>query len=238
MGTKTKSFVRSLRNKGLKLFLDVQDVSDTVSKDGLCTGTKNDLKQLNASAVRHSLHTCHVTYTGVQGQEKGSLAPSSRLAESCTFVCQQSNHKNSKTASLEMFMAQIQSERYSKQQMQGWRALYRENGLRPFLEFITPKRNKASTASPLFAQESSAAGLSNTLIWGVCVIPAVRWQTSGQIIPSCFFSLGTAEPNCVNGNRLSIHPLCPAPIETLPSLNQFKLTFFSKGMLQTWRNLL
>lgn len=236
MGTKTKSFVRSLRNKGLKLFLDVQDVSDTVSKDGLCTGTKNDVKQLNASAVRHSLHACHVTYTGVQGQEKGSLAPSSRLAESCTFVCQQSNHKNRKTASLEMFMAQIQSERYSKQQVQGWRALYRENGLRPFLEFITPKRNKASTASPLFAQESSAAGLSNTLIWGVCVIPAVRWQRVVRSFPPV--SSAWELQNCVNGNRLSIHPLCPAPIETLPSLNQFKLTFISNGMLQTWRNLL
>lgn len=128
MGAKTKPFVRSLRNNGLKLFLDVQDVSDTVSEDGLSSGTKNAVKQLNASAVRHSLHTCHVTYTGVQGQEKGSLAPSSRLAESCTFVCQQPNHKNSNTASLEIFMAQSI---YSKQQEQGWRALYRENSLRP-----------------------------------------------------------------------------------------------------------
>lgn len=193
MGTKTKSFVRSLGKNGLTLFLDGQDASDTVSADGLCTGTNNAGKQLNASAARHSLHTCHVTYTGVQGQEKSSLAPSSRLAESRTFVCQQSNHKNCNKASLEMFMAPILSERYSQQQEQGWRALYRENSLRPFLEFITAKRNKANTASPLFSQESYAAGLSNTLIWGVCVIPAVRWQTSGQIILLCFFSLVTAE---------------------------------------------
>lgn len=75
--------------------------------------------------------------------------------------------------------------------------LYRENSLRPFLEFITPKRNKASTASSLFLQVSSAVGLSNTLIWGMCVTPAVRWQMSGKtILSSVFFNLVTVLMAC------------------------------------------
>lgn len=64
-----------------------------------------------------------MTYTGVQGQEKGNLAPSSRLAESCTFICQQPNHINSNTTSLEMFMAQIQSERNFKAKRAGLKGL-------------------------------------------------------------------------------------------------------------------
>lgn len=92
----------------------------------------NAVKQFNASAVRHSLHTCQVggrwlscplTDTGVQGQDKGNLAPSSRLAWPCTFICQQPNHKNTNIAILEMFMAQIQSERFLKATKEGAKAI-------------------------------------------------------------------------------------------------------------------
>lgn len=177
MGTKTKSFVRSLRNNGLKLLLDVQDVCVTVSKDGLSTGTENAIKQLNTRAVRHSLRTCQIggcvsrdLHRG-SGTGKGQPCTLQQVSRVLYIYMSTAKPQNSNTASLEMFMAQIQSKRYSKHQEQGQsiksRAegpLYRENSLRPFLKFITPKRNKASAASSLFLQVSSAVGLSNTLL--------------------------------------------------------------------------
>lgn len=66
----------------------------------------------------------HLTYTGVQGQNKGNVAPSSRLAQPCTFIHQQPNHKNRNTANLEMFMAQIQSEGYFKATPEGLKGHY------------------------------------------------------------------------------------------------------------------
>lgn len=200
MGTKTKSFVRSLRNNGLKLLLDVQDVCVTVSKDGLSTGTKKCHKTVKyqcskALPAHMSDRWLHVTWPtqGFRDRKRATLHPS---AGEQSLVHLYVNSQTTKIAIQPAWRClwlrfRVRGTQSNKSRAGG--PLYREAILRVY----HTKEKQGKYSQLIIPTGILCCRAKQYSQWGMCVTPAVRWQMSGKIIlSSVFFNLVTVLMAC------------------------------------------